>query len=262
MELSSPPSPPPLPSNGFSESIHVPHTDTDEPRYCTTIECNNNDDSNVSNILINSSSENHCAAANESKRANERTVAVNGNAFDFSSIDVDDSNTNDQSDVNTGYTTAAAFDEMDNHSMVPVDDGSAVDSQQNQCSFDSIGGSMLVVDSMPYKEGTIVCAESVVATHSDEITKHSVDNAESSAVEIVANIPTPSNSCHGSTAKTESSADALTDEQHLNCDDNDDADDDYGDGDNGEAEAEEEEEEEAIFHFLGKANEIVRLYSK
>lgn len=264
MELSSPPSPPPLPSNGFIEHIHVPHTDNNEPRYCTTIECNNNNsnDNNVSNILISSNSENHCAA-NESTSVNDRsayeTDAVNDNAVNFGAIDVDDDYNASGRHSDNGHVTHNGLD-LDSGNLLVSDNEVVV---FNQCSFDNNApdggaGSALTVDASPHEEceDNSASMSPNVASHSDEIIEHSVDNT-SSAIEIVADIPTPSTTCHESTTKTDSCASANTDEQNFNCDEND-ADDDYEDGDDADADA----DEEAIFHFLGKGNEIVRLYTQ
>lgn len=239
----------------------MPHTDNNnEPRYCTTIECNNNTNgSNISNILINSSSVDD---NNDSKCLNESSayenVAMNGNAFDICSNDGDDNNENEQSDIIIGNVTTQVNDEMnDNNLLAPDDEASAINLLTNQCgsTLDSGGDPMIVVESAPYTEQTNACEEyfasasSNVAPHSNEITEHSIDGDATSAIEIVVHIPTPSNTiCHESNANT--------DEQNFNCDENN-ADEDYGDAD----EEEVEEEEEAIFHFLGKANEIVRLYT-
>lgn len=266
MELSSPPSPPPLPSNvAFNEIIHVPHIDNVEPRYCTTIECNNNDDddgsSNVSNILINSNSENHCAVDNnESKCVNEsnacETVTMNGgNTFDFRSIEDDDSNANDQNDMNNGLATVLINQEL----LVANDGASTVNLLSDQCSLDDSatennGERIHVAEPTPYTDQSNAgeeehCANVSSSSHSKEITEHSAGNT-SSAIEIVANIPTPSTTCHESTASIH------TGDKKFNCDENDPEDVE----DEAEADAD-DDEEEAIFHFLGKANEIVRLYT-
>lgn len=275
MEFSSqmtlpPPSPPPFPSNGFSEHIHVP-ADNNEPRYCTTIECNNidNDSDNdniVANILINASSENHCVA-NDSTCVNASNVYDtaaddnNGNQFDFSSIDVINNNANEQSGDNSDcYATAIVNNEMSSSA-------SDADALQNQCSSNTsaLDNGGVSIESTPYKERTNACqgafvstSASVAGSNFSEITEHSIDNTIPSAVEIASNIPTSDTTptCHEST-KTESFASA------SGCAEND-AGKHYLDGDDGkeneEEQEEEEGEEEAIFHFLGKANEIVRIF--
>lgn len=251
MELSSPPSPPPLPSSAFSENIHVPHTDSIEPRYCTTIECNNNDN-NVSSILINSNSENHCADSNDSMRVNERsayeTVAVNGNTHDFRSTDDDDYSADDQSNIKNGFASAAN-DVTGYDSMA----ASGVNLLQNHFDDNAIDND-LSRTSTPHEQESnageehFASASSNVTSHSNEINEHSVENNTPRGDEIVANIPTPSAICHES--------DIIVATEENQCDEN-------GTGQHyvdNDAEAEDEDEEEAIFHFLGKANEIVRLY--
>lgn len=228
---------PPTPSsslpqtNGISESVDVSHNNNnDEAANCTSAECLSSDSTVIVSGDISSKTDCENASGKDSSFANDETVD-NDEIFDFSSSDLSDN--------------GASGDEKDDDSAVthrPAPDDSSQSIDAGNCS-DTIGP--LPLESTPYKDrAPDAAAAAANGKHSTE-TDHSVEHYVDNTLKAIALTSDMSMMLSNSeTMHTESSEPTAKSEDLDNVSDCAEAGEYYG-------------EDEAIFHFLGKANEVV-----
>lgn len=231
---------PPSPSsssqtNGISESVDVSHNNNnDEAANCTSAECLSNDSTVIVSNDISGKTDCENASEKDSSFANDETVD-NDEIFDFSSSDLSDNE--------------ASGDEKDDESAVthkPAPDDSSKSIDASNCS-DTIGP--LPLESTPYKDratdaSAAVAADAENGKHSTE-TDHSVEHYVDNTLKAITLTNDMSMMLSNSETMQTQSSEPNAKSEHLdNISDCAEAGEYYG-------------EDEAIFHFLGKANEVV-----
>lgn len=212
-------------TNGNSESVDVMHNNNnDNAINCSSAECLSND----STIIVNNNL-NECENVNEKiviSSINDETIE-NDEIFDFSSSDLSD---NENIDKSASITHPSTNDE------------SKKSINGSECSELNVA---LPPESTPHKDPNSIQTHSDDSKEQKDENDHSVEHYVDSTLKAI--------NLNKDMASILSNEDESNDSQNTEINQNN-SQDNVSDC----AEADEEYgEEEAIFHFLGKANEVV-----